>query len=206
MTFLNKETEALGERIRNLLSEPRYLNTLGVARSARKLSELCLPELASESEVAALLHDVTKEYTHSEQMKIIKENKIPIDSDDEKAPAVLHSFTAPVVIKRDFPEFATDNVLSSVFFHTVGSPDMTVFDEIVFLADFIEETRTYPSSVAVRNYVFDNMKPGNIEENVKVLHKACIMSIDFTEKHLKSNNKPINPKNILTRNALLSKI
>jgi len=206
MTFSNQEIERLTGEIKSRLSEPRYLHTLGVARAAKRLSELCLPSHSAEAVVAALLHDVTKELSTEEQKRIIKEELVFIDREDENTPAVLHSFTAPTGIKRDFQEFATDNVLSSVFFHTMGSPDMSVFDEIIFLADFIEETRTYPSSVSVRNFVFENMKHGKQEENIKILHKACVMSIDFTTEHLKKNKKPINSKNVLTRNALLSKI
>lgn len=206
MTFSNEEIEALKCEIKKRLSEPRYLHTLGVARAASRLCELCLPSHTSEAAVAALLHDVTKEYSHEEQKSIIKEEDILIDGEDENTPAILHSFTAPAVIRRDFAKFATDSVLSSVLFHTLGSPDMSVFDEIIFLADFIEDTRTYPSSVSLRSYVFENMKLGKTEENLKILHKACIMSIDFTAEHLKKNKKCINTKNVLTRNALLSKI
>ena len=206
MTFSKEEIEALRSEIKNRLSEPRYLHTLGVAHAAKRLSELCLPSCATELEAAALLHDITKEYSNAEQLRIIREESIVIDNEDMKTPAVLHSFTAPTVIKRDFGRFATERVLSSVLFHTMGSPEMSVFDEIIFIADFIEETRPYPSSMSVRNYVYQNMHPGKTEENVKVLHKACIASIDFTADHLVKNKKPINSKNILTRNALLSKI
>ena len=182
------------------------MHTLGVARAAKRLSELCLPRFASEAVAAALLHDVTKEYSHSEQLRIIKDAGILIDDEERDTPAVLHSFTAPAIIKRDFGKFSTERVLSAVLFHTVGSPDMSVFDEIIFLADFIEDTRTYSSSALVRNYVFENMKPGLTEQNVKILHKACVMSIDFTTEHLKKNKRHVNSKNVLTRNALLSKI
>ncbi len=206
MTFSNEEIEELKKEIKVRLSEPRYLHTLGVARASRALSELCAPSLAAEAEVAALLHDISKEYSHSEQLRIIEEENIFLDSEDKGAPAVLHAFTAPAVIKRDFEKFATQNILSAALFHTVGSPDMSVFDEIIFLSDFIEDTRTYPSSLTVRKYVFENMRPGRTDENVEVLHKACVMSIDFTVEHLRKNKKPINSKNVLTRNALLSKI
>lgn len=206
MTFSNEEIDYLRREIKKRLSEHRYLHTLGVARAAIKLSLFCLPEFASELEVAALLHDITKEYSVSEQLEIIEKEGIDIEREDLNTPAVLHSFTAPSAIKRDFEKFATERVLSAVCFHTMGSPLMSVFDEIIFLADYIEETRSYPSSVSVRDYVYKNMQPGLIDQNLKILHKACIMAIDFTAKHLEENKKSVNSKNILTRNALLSKI
>ena len=206
MTFSNEDIEGLKAEIKRRLSESRYLHTLGVARAAELLAVLCAPELVDEAVVAALLHDVSKEYSHNEQLHIISEEKISIDREDESTPAVLHSFTAPAVIKRDFEKFATPNVLSAALYHTIGSPDMSVFDEIIFLSDFIEDTRSYDSSIELRKYVFSNMKRGATEDNIMVLHNACIKSIDFTMDHLKKNKKHINSKNILTRNALLSKI
>ena len=206
MTFSNEEIENLKKEIEARLSAQRYLHTLGVARAAVRLAELCAPQLVNEAEVAALLHDVTKEYTREEQYRIIEKFKIEIDDEDKSSPAVLHSFTAPEIIKRDFQKFATKNVLSAVFSHTLGAADMSVFDEIIFLADFIDDTRSYDSSALVRKFVFENMCFDEIERNQKVLHKACIMSIDLTLEHLKDSKKYINSKNILTRNALLSKI
>ena len=206
MTFSNEEIEALKCEIKKRLSEPRYLHTLGVARAASRLCELCLPSHTSEAAVAALLHDVTKEYSHEEQKRIIKEEDILIEGEDENTPAILHSFTAPAVIRRDFAKFATDSVLSSVLFHTLGSPDMSVFDEIIFLADFIESGRKYPDSVSTAKFVLDSMKKDSFDDNIKILHRACVMEIDSTVAHLNSLGKPICQRTLLARAAILSKI
>lgn len=206
MTFSDKDINLLKNQVESRLSPKRFLHTLGVARSAIKLAEYCLPDFIRETEAAALLHDITKEYTIEEQYKLINEFDIPIDKSDYESPQILHSFTAPAVIKRDFPMFATNRILSAVYNHTIGSPDMTVFDEIIFLADYIEETRTYDSCISVRNYVFHNMADRDYKSNIKVLHNACIKAIDFTISSLSENKRHVNLKNILTRNALMSKI
>lgn len=206
MTFSKDDIELLKGRVESRLSQRRYLHTLGVVNAAVKLAELCLPDSVLEAEAAALLHDVSKEYTLEEQYSLIKEFNIKIDESDYNSPAILHSFTAPAVIKRDFNKFATTKILSAVFNHTIGSPDMEIFDEIIFLADYIEENRTYDSCIAVRKFVFDNMKLGEHEFNIKILHRACVKAIDLTVANLLENKKNINEKNILTRNALMSKI
>ena len=82
---------------------------------------------------------------------------------------------------------------------------MSVFDEILFLADFIEDGREYHDSLLTRNYVFDNMRIGNITENVLILHKACLMEIDSTIAHLKELGKAISKKTLLAKESLLSK-
>lgn len=206
MTFSDNDLELLRKSIKDRLSSERFCHIIGVVKSAVKLAKLCLPERVKEAEAAALLHDITKEYSLEEQYSLIEEFNIELDEDDRISPAVLHSFTAPSVIKRDFPVFSTREILDAVYNHTIGSPEMTVFDEIIFLADFIEDGRKYGSCILVRNYVYDNMKFGDTVANTIILHKACVKAIDYTLENLKQKNKPINKKNILTRNALLSKI
>ncbi len=206
MMFSKESLGKLRAEIQKRLSEKRFLHTLSVADMALRLGECCLPDKSDMLYAAGLLHDVTKELTYSEQLGIIKDFGIELDGEDIASVGVIHSFTAPAVIKRDFPEFATDEILSAVFKHTVGSPLMSVFDEIIFLADFIEEGRSYDASIRVRAYVFDSMSRGDINNNLRVLHTACVDEIDSTLIHLIKNKKQINSKNILTRNALLSKI
>lgn len=206
MKFSEKELNTLREQIRVRLSEKRYLHTLAVEECALKLSGLCMPDKTSEAAVAALLHDITKELSPMEQRAILDREKILLDDEDFESVGVLHSFTAPIIVEKEFSSFATENVVSAIRYHTLGSPEMSVFDEIIFLADFIEDTRTYESSVRLRKFVWENMFPDEVEKNISLLHRACIFAIDSTVLHLIENEKKINSKNILTRNALLSKI
>ena len=200
--------DALRTRIGSLMSEHRYSHTLGVEKMAAFLSEFCLPEKEKELRAAALLHDVTKELSYEEQLCMLADienlSNAKLSSSDME-PAVIHSFTAQVVVKRDFKEFATDEIVSAVTKHTVGDIDMSVFDKIIFLADFIEETRTYQASVDTRNFVINSMKNGEISQNSETLVKACIMEINSTISHLKAMGKVVNEKTVLAKAALLSK-
>ena len=206
MIFSNDDIRKLRDMIKPRLSEKRYSHTLGVERAAVRLAKYCTPELADEAAVAALLHDVTKEIPYSRHIALLKESDACLDTADYESPAILHAYTAPLIIKSDFSDYITENVLSSVYNHTVGSPDMSVFDEIIFLADFIEDTRTYEASINLQSFVWKNMKDGDITANRKVLHRACIEAIDAAIINLIKHKRNINIKNILTRNALLSKI
>jgi len=206
MTFSSDDIKRLAADVEGRLSKKRYLHTEGVVKMAKKLSALCLPEQESELIVAAYLHDVTKELSVEEHKSLITKYGIALTDEDLSTEAILHSFSAYCAVKQDFSMLATPSVLSAVFNHTIGAPDMSVFDEIIFLSDYIEETRSYESAVKLRAYVLENMKEGSISSNVKVLHKACVIAIDNTVLHLIEEKKAINTKNILTRNALLGKI
>jgi nicotinate-nucleotide adenylyltransferase len=206
MTFSSDDIEKLSLSVKARLGEKRYNHTVGVVKMAELLGSFCLPGKEDELIVAAYLHDVTKELSIEEHIKILSDYEVPLEKDDLNTEAILHSFSASCVVKRDFPNYATSNVLSAVFNHTIGAPDMSVFDEIIFLADYIEETRQYESCVLLRKFVLSEMNEGDTEGNTKVLHKACIKAIDNTVLHLIERKKAINTKNILTRNTLLGKI
>ena len=206
MTFSAEQINKLRNRVKSVLSEKRYLHSVGVEKCAVKLASFCLPEAKSELAVAALLHDVTKEYSQGEHLSILAINDVALSEAELESGQIFHSYTAPYVIKSEYSEYATPNVLSAVKHHTVGDENMSVFDEIVFLADYIEETRTLQTSIALGEYVFSQMQEGNTESNVAILHDAALKSINFTISHLIEKNRYIIEKTILTRNALISKI
>ena len=206
MTFSSENAKWLSDEIQSRLSKKRFNHTEGVVKMATYLGRMCIPDKVEELICAAYLHDVTKELPVDIHYNLISLYDLQVSEEDLKTEAVLHSFSAFSLVKRDFSHFATPDILSAVFNHTLGAPDMSVFDEVIFLADFIEEGRSYEGSVNVRDFTLSKMKDGEILHNVKVLHEACVMAIDNTVFHLIEEKRAINTKNILTRNALLGKI
>ena len=196
----------LREQISIRLSPRRFKHTLGVERAAEFLARKCLPERVFEARAAAILHDVTKELSFEEQLDIIRENSIILTEEELSIPALLHSHTAVAVIQSDFAKFATEEILSAVDKHTTGDENMSVFDKIIFLADFIEDTRVYPTSLTTARFVRESMKTKNIGANIYALNKACIMEFDSTIEHLKRTGRKINTKTLLARDSLISKI
>lgn len=204
MTSFYTKHEALINKVKARLSPKRFEHTLGVCRMTEILAEQCLPKRKNELAVAALLHDIAKELTVEEQMQIISKEHIILTPADTTA--VLHSYVAPYIVKNEFSDFATPDILSAVANHTVGAADMSVFDEIIFLSDYIEEGRTYNDCVETREYVLSSLIDGNLEANLNVLHTACVMSIDRTCKNLVEKGKIVNPRSLDAKEALLSKI
>lgn len=206
MTIADNTLDKLCQTVKERLSIKRYEHTLGVMRAALKLSEYCLPDDKSELCVAALLHDITKEYPTELHHSIIKDYGISVTESDLIGDAVLHSITAPSIILRDFPEYATDKVISAVKNHTVGAPDMSLFDEIIFVADFIEDGRTYPSCIKVRESLYDALtKAKDREECICLLHDAVIESIDLTIMSIIRDGRYLNERAVQTRNAFLGR-
>ena len=207
MKFNKEQIDALRLKVKERLSEKRFLHTLGVEKMAALIGKKTMPDLVDELRVAALLHDISKEYSEAEHFLIISKHNISIGDEEMGEPALWHSITAPAVILDDFSEFAANNVLSSAYNHTVGSPDMSVFDEIILLSDYIEEGRSYSVCTSLREeFLAELDKAESVEAAVTALHMAVYKSLDNNIKEFISRGKKFHVRTKLTRDAIFSKI
>lgn len=203
MIFNNDSIILLRSLIKERLSEKRYQHTLGVENLARRLGAVLLPDKVDELSVAALLHDVAKEMSYEEHVSLVKNSGVRYSEEDLLIKPALHSLAAVPVIISDFKEFATKDILSAVTNHTLGAPNMSVFDEIIFISDYAEEGRTYPTCIEVRNYLLANiMGDRSSLDNVNALHIASLKSIESTIESLGRRKEMINTRTLLTKSYL----
>lgn len=132
------------------LSPGRAEHTLGVERAAIWMAERLCPSKTPLLRAAALLHDITKEYSFEKQLKICGEFGIILRDDEKSSPGVLHAITAAAIIPREYPQLASAELCGAVRWHTTGRADMTLSEKIIFLADYIEDGRGYESCRALR--------------------------------------------------------
>ena len=195
--------ESLRKDIEAKMSKSRYTHTLGVERAVVDIGENFFNEQLNELRVAALLHDITKEYSFEKQLKICDTFGIILRDDEKNIPEVLHGITAAALITDAYPEYVTNNIISSIRWHTTGCADMTLFDKILCLADYIEDGRTHPGCVFVRQYFKLNIcQASQIEEKTNVLNTALLYSLNNTIEYLEKSQKPINRDTIEARNML----
>ena len=203
MIYSSDELDDLRKTVSERISKKRFSHVLGVERCARYLGGLLLPDLVDELSAAALLHDISKEFSYEMQLQILSDSDFLTTAEDINTHGVLHSFTAPIIIKKDFPRFATENIISAVTYHTVGRPDMSTFEKIIFISDYCEDTRTYESCINVRKSLVEGLEDLSYEERIVRLDKACLMSIDGALDALTRLEAPINSRMYLTKNSLL---
>ena len=120
--FGEENLEKLRERVAKMISGKRFAHTLGVERATALIGKHCLPDRISELRIAAILHDVTKEFTPSHHIELMNASDRSFTDDDYAASAVHHSFSGPEFIKSAFSEYATPDILRAVFNHTLGAP------------------------------------------------------------------------------------
>ena len=96
--FNNQAIQELRERVTAEMSAKRARHTLAVEQMAARLAELYCPEKAQLLRVAALLHDVTKEYSYERQIELCKQYGVELEADAYFAPKTLHARTAAAII------------------------------------------------------------------------------------------------------------
>ncbi len=190
--------------IRLYMSGKRLLHTFAVEREAIALSAIYAPDSEYELRAAALLHDITKELSLEKQLQLCREFGIMYTENETLTPKIFHSRTAETVIKRDFSELAVPSVLSPIRWHTTGRDQMNLPEIILFLADFIEDTRTFESCVELRRFFYEGLSGrGGVDKWQMHLTDTMILAFDMTIKELLSAGTPIHPDTIAARNYFI---
>ena len=196
--------DGLRERVSEGMSPKRFRHTAEVEKMAAYLGELYAPDKINELRASALLHDVTKEYSTEQHVKICIEKNIPLGDDAIYAPKTLHAMTAAAIIPERFSEFATDVVISCVRWHTTGREGMTLLEKLIYLADYIDMSRTFEDCVRLREF-FMSAEPEKMSADERLAHlrDTLILSYDMTVKGLLEEGLPVNGDTVRARNQLV---
>lgn len=194
----------LREDVKSRMSEKRYRHTLGVEREAASLSKIYAPDKTMKMRAAALLHDLTKEYSFEKQLKICEKFGIMIDTIEYKTPKTFHAKTAAALIPEEYPEYADSDIISAVRYHTTGRENMSICESILYLADYVEDTRTFPDCVKLREYFYGRLGDCNTDqEKLGLLYDTMIISFDMTMSGLLSDGVPICHDTVDARNSFI---
>ena len=185
-------------------SEKRNPHILAVEEMALRIGKIYAPEELVVLRTAALLHDVTKELSTEEQINICDRYGIALNDYDIYAPKTLHAITAAACIPVEFEQYSNEKVISAVRWHTTGKKGMSMIDKLIYLADYIDDSRTFEDCVKLRRFFFDFDFIGSTEsEKLSHLRETLIMSFDMTISTLTNDGALIAKDTIDARNELV---
>lgn len=194
----------LRSEIENKMSPKRYRHTAAVEKMAARLGELYAPEEIPVLRAAALLHDITKEYSVDRQILIFAERELTLSREDLCAPKTLHARTAAALIPILYPDFADEKIISAVRWHTTGRENMSLCEKLIYLADYIDESRTFEDCVKLREYFF-SANPENMDEKERMAHlnDTLILSFDMTIRGIMNEGGVVSSDTFEARNHLI---
>ncbi len=205
--LLNEEVLcAIRRDLSSRMGEYRLRHTLGVEEAALRLGELLMPDAIPELRLAALLHDITKEVPDREQAALCRSYGIRLRPTDIAAPMTLHAKTGAYVARECYPALVTPRVFHAILRHTTAGKRMTLFQKIIFVADFAEEGRSYPFFVDMRNTLFAKLREtGNILMRRRTLDDALLSYLTETVRTLTEKKRPIAEDTLYAYNELILK-
>ena len=121
------------------LKKSRYRHTLGVAHTAACMAMRYGVDV-DKAYIAGLFHDCAKCLDEKETLKLCKKYKLELDDFQRNNLFIVHG---PLAAKIAQYEFGIDDedLLNGIKYHTTGRPEMSLFEKIIYLADFIEANR-----------------------------------------------------------------
>lgn len=185
------KTDVIRREIAGHMGERRLPHVLGVEEECGRLAELFA--LSSQDRerliIAALLHDITKYYSEEEHLRFLEGKGVFLTDDSRRCVKTLHALSGAYRARELYPDAVDEEVFTAIRYHTTGRAGMGLLEKLLYLADYIEPTRTFEDCVELRNYFYDRLEKGLPKE--QVLNEALLLSLDMTLADLTKQNKPI---------------
>ncbi len=176
-------------RLAGVLSEKRLHHSIAVMEEMERLS-LRYGLEPERGRLAGLLHDCTKDETFENQLRLCREFDIIISNLEERSPKLLHAITGAPVAQRCYG-LADRQAIEAIRYHTTGRAGMTLFDKLLYLADYVEPLRAFPGVEEVRAVVDAD------------LNRALAIALDGTIAELLEKKSLIHPDTLAARNDVL---
>ena len=160
----------------SFLKHARIPHVLGTEQEAVRLA-LRYGADVDRARTAALLHDCTKRLEMDEQLALCAKYGIELDELEQRALKLLHAKTGAAVARDRFG--VDDEIYSAIFWHTTGHADMTLLEKVIYLADYIEPTRSFPGVDTLRAACYED------------LDKGLLMGLEMTVEEMKERGNPV---------------
>lgn len=133
--------------VKSQLSEQRFKHTLRVAKEAVRLAKLHHID-PQKVELAAIFHDYAKFKPLDEMKRWIYESPLPKDL-LKYHHELWHGPVGALLVEREH-NISDPEIISAIRYHTTGKAHMSLFELIIFVADYIEPGRNFPGIEEVR--------------------------------------------------------
>ncbi len=184
--------EQMKTKLKGSLSRQRYLHSLGVAETAKKLAQLYGGD-ANKAYLAGLLHDCAKGLSNHHLLQTaIAFGIVRNDDTEEVCPDLLHGSVGSVLARKEYG-VDDEEILTAIAVHTLGAEEMGLLAKIIYLADFIEPGRDFPGAEKLRILAHQD------------LDHAVLGAMDNTILYVLQQGLPLHLQTVRARNSLLLK-
>ncbi len=178
--------------LREKLDDYRYNHSLCVADEAKRLAEKYGAD-AEKAYLAGLLHDITKNISFEEHLQLASRFGIILNDIERSSGKLLHAMTGSAYVKQVL-RIDDEDIISGIRYHTTARADMSLFERIIYLADFTSADRNYPDVEVMRSLVDRD------------IFEAMRYSLSYTISDLLSKRSVIHPDTFYAYNFVMKKL
>ncbi len=188
----NYNTDEYIRLIKETLSEYRFHHSMCVAEKAKELA-LKYGADPEKAYTAGILHDVMKEADLDLQRRLIEEDGTVITPLEIANKKVYHQMSGAAYVKSRL-NITDSDIINGIRYHTTGRENMSLFEMIIYLADFTSADRNYPD--------VDEMR----RRTDKSLFDGMLYSLRYTIIDIASHNRQIHPDTLFCYNWVINNI
>ena len=149
----------LREESYSFLHPRRVAHVWGCEHEARSLAKRWGADEGDAAE-AGILHDITKKLTPAEQLLLSEKYGIINDTNELKNAKLFHAKTGAALSRDLFG--VPEEIESAIRWHTTAHENMTLLEQIIYLADYIEPTRDFPGVERLRKLAYEDLRAAMI--------------------------------------------
>ncbi len=175
--------------MQEMLSDELYRHSLGVARAAVILAERFGSDI-EKAELAGLLHDYGKRYSHQELLEKADQLNLMLDDLTRREGKLLHAPVGAALLSNEL-QITEADLAEAVSDHTTGRSGMSVLGKVLYLADYIEENRIFDGVEKIRQLASIDFD------------QALLAAVNNTIRSVLARNLVLHPRSVEFRNSLL---
>ncbi len=183
------EWQKYTELLKRKLSKHRYTHSLNVSYEAVRLAKRYGAD-EGKAEFAGLLHDVAKELSGKDQLKLIRKAGYPQEPVFLASPKVWHAAAGAAYVKVKLG-VEDEDIINAIRYHTTAREGMSVLEKIVYLADYTSAERSYNGVEEMRRLVDES------------LQAAMKYAITYEIGALSAKGLPIHPNTFMAYNEII---
>ena len=175
---MTEEARKIKSKIKKVLDKDRYQHTLGVAYTAAALAMRYGSDMEAAF-TAGLLHDCAKCIPGDKKFELCKKYDIELNETEKSAPYLIHAKLGAYLAEHEY-KVKDKEIISAIRYHTTGRPAMTLLEEIIFIADYIEPNRKIiPGLDEIRQLSFEDK-----DRAIAAIAKATLEYVGKSERPL----------------------
>ncbi len=182
--------EKLEAFMKKSLKPSRYIHSIGVEKMAARLANSYGID-ADKARFAGRYHDIAKCFAEDRMNAYI--DTYGISDEYFGNNALAHSKVGAAILANEFG-VTDEDILNAVASHTTGRDGMSLLEEIIYVADAIEENREYDELPSLQAQALSD------------LDGACLFIMDYTIDLISSKGREVDMDTLAARNYIASRV